>query len=62
MVACRDECSEKLSHRTKLWFEKLGSKGVWDIRRSFSYAFIGVVGRKDAIEKVATDKRDKVGV
>lgn len=49
-AACMDECYRKLSSDCKTWFGNMGSKLIWRLGYRKSFAFIGVLGKKDPIE------------
>ena len=50
-----------MSYAAKEWFQKLGSKQIWDLKYRQGYALIAVSGNTDEIyEKRALDKNDYV--
>ena len=43
--------TEKLSPQAKLWFLKHGSKEIWNLKYREGWAFIGTMGKSNAIDK-----------
>ena len=52
-AACKDDCTTKLSKRGISWFETLGSKELKNLEYRCGFAFIGVVGGTNPIEKIS---------
>ena len=55
VAACKDECVTKLSLKAKYWFKEMGSTEIMDLRYREGFAFIGVLGAKQALERRATE-------
>ena len=51
VAACKDECVTSLSEKGKQFFEDMGSKEIRKLEYRQGFAFIGVMGKKDANEK-----------
>ena len=62
MAACKDDCSHNLSITAKLWFANMGSTEIWHVGYREGFAFIGVSGRQDAVEKRARVRQYEVSV
>lgn len=50
-----DDCVTNLSDFGKLWFQKMGSSEIPDLKYRCGFSFIGVIGRKIAHEKRAKE-------
>ena len=61
-AACMDECVWSLSHQGKQWFADMGSKEIWKLEYRCGFAFVGVIGRKEASESRAEDPKREVSV
>ena len=61
-AACKDECAAKLSLKAKYWFQRMGSKEIWNLGYRQGFSFIGVIGRRDAVERRARAKKDRVSI
>lgn len=55
-MSCKDECSRKLSKRVKKMISYGGSKTINKLKYRESFAFVGVKGRRDAVEKKVDQK------
>jgi hypothetical protein len=55
-MSCKDECSRKLSKRVKKMISHGGSKTINKLKYRESFAFVGVKGRRDAVEKKVDQK------
>lgn len=55
-ISCKDECSRKLSGAVKGMMKQGGSKAISGLKYRESFAFVGVVGAKTAVEKKADIK------
>ena len=51
IAACKDDCSTHMSQQAKQWLADMGSQEVWNLQYRDSFAFIGVHGRNEAVEK-----------
>lgn len=51
VAACQDECARSLSPVARYWFRGMGSEEIWDLQYRHSFAFIGISGRKEIMEK-----------
>ena len=51
VAACKDECTLKLSSKVKQFFVDMGSGEISNLGERQSFAFIGTLGKKDAVEK-----------
>jgi hypothetical protein len=49
-MACKDECSRKLTPAMKQVFSTMGSKEVWNLKMRESWAFVGIKGKKTMSE------------
>ena len=59
-VACKDECISELTDKAKKWFENLGSNEIWYLAYRESFAFIGVHGKFNAVDKRSKDECGRV--
>lgn len=56
-IACKDECSRKLSGAVKGMMKQAGSKAIGGLKYRESFAFVGVVGApKYTVERKADQK------
>ena len=61
VAACKDDCATSLSMNSKLWFSKMGSTEIWNVKYRQSYVFIGIYGRMgECIERRSKSKTEKV--
>ena len=52
VAACKDECSQQLSHKVEDWFISMGAEEIVNLYYRLSYVFIGILGSTgDAAEK-----------
>ena len=51
IAACKDDCVTKLSQKGKTWFANMGSKEIWKVQYRYGWAFIGINGKKEPMEK-----------
>jgi hypothetical protein len=49
-MACKDECSRKLTPAMKQVFSTMGSKEIWNLKFRESWAFVGIKGKKTMSE------------
>ena len=62
VAACQDDCAQRMSTKIKQWFKDMGSQQIDNVDYREGFAFIGVLGRKQALEKRAKDEKDTVSV
>lgn len=62
VAACKDDCAQRLSKKCKQWFKDMGSQEIDNVEYREGFAFIGVLGRNQALEKRAKDEGDTVSV
>ena len=60
VAACKDDCASNLSPKARQWFVEMGSKEIVNLEYRQGFAFIGTMGRHEAYEKRALEKRDQV--
>ena len=51
-AACKDECRTNLSMKAKVWFAKMGSEEIMNLKYREGFAFVGIMGREYSKEKV----------
>lgn len=62
IAACKHSCVDHLSEKVKHWFYVMGSRVIYNLKTRQGFAFIGVMGRDDAIERKAVEIDDQVEV
>lgn len=62
IAGCKDDCYTKMSGDAKSWFQKMGSKEIYRLYYRDGFAFIGVNGKEEAIERKAMQTKHKVSV
>ena len=62
IAACKDECTTKLSQAGRRWFSDLGSTQISNLKYRQGFAFIGIIGREEANEKISTSTRTPASV
>lgn len=62
VAACKDDCMTNLSRKAKKWFKKMGSKEIGKIRYRCAFAFVGIVGVKEASEKRGSRQKEEVSL
>lgn len=53
VAACKDECATFIKSNALKWFHDMGSKELCNIQFRQSFAFIGIMGKKEGNEKRA---------
>ena len=53
VAACKDDMIKNLSEDGKRFFANMGSKEIWNLQFRQGFAFIGITGRTDSVEKRA---------
>ena len=61
-VACKDECTTKLSNIAYWFFNNNGAKEMWNLNYRQGFAFIGIVGTQEGNESRAATTRDTASV
>ena len=51
IAACKDDCTKNLTWNSRKWFTDLGSRQVEKIQYRCSFAFIGIIGKKEVHER-----------
>ena len=56
IAACKDDCVTNLSQSCKQWFVDMGSDEIMKLQYRQGWAFIGITGAKQMVERVSTEK------
>lgn len=62
IAASKDDCSKMLTHKTKDWFQTLGSTEILKLDYRQAFAFVGVAGSAQALEKRGLGRADQASV
>ena len=60
VAACKDDCISNLSELGKQFFAKLGSLEIYKLGYRCGFAFIGLSGMNEAVERRAKTPSEKV--
>lgn len=61
-AACKDECAKNLSIKCERFFTQMGSRLIKKVRYRDSFAFIGIIGKRDPVESVGKRRKDSTTV
>lgn len=53
IAACQDDCVKAMTNTVVEWFEDMGSSRIRNLRYRCGFAFIGLIGKYEAIDKRA---------
>lgn len=62
VAACSDDCVTNLSDKGKQWFANMGSEEIWNLGYRCGFSFIGISGRRQAMEKRGMCAKDQVSL
>ena len=55
VAGCRNDCMNNLSITCLEWFQGMGSRKIAELKYRHSFAFIGIIGQTECIEKIGKD-------